>query len=201
MPLPAICTYVHSYLHVSKPSSLRQERGPERSPLLSSTLRGFLLFDLVEGSLMYITVHSTCGTIGAPLSDQLGDPNGPLFFCGTPGAPLFDQQGDPNGPLFYSALRGILTHRHGLKNKSASPFIFGPRVHSIVYIFQKIHLWLVIVILKSLNLVVSCIPVLYYVYCICFMLFRSTCSWPFSEENPLRVASEALNIHLVSCIL
>ena len=33
------------------------------------------------------------------------------------------------------------------------------------------------------------------------MLFRSTCSWPFSEENPLRVASEALNIHLVSCIL
>ena len=37
--------------------------------------------------------------------------------------------------------------------------------------------------------------------CICFMLFRSTCSWPFSEENPLRVASEALNIHLVSCIL
>ena len=38
--------------------------------------------------------------------------------------------------------------------------------------------------------------------CICFMLFRSTCLWPFSEENPLRVASEALNIHLVvSCIL
>ena len=31
------------------------------------------------------------------------------------------------------------------------------------------------------------------------MLFGSTCSWPFSEENPLRVASEALNIHL--CIL
>ena len=33
------------------------------------------------------------------------------------------------------------------------------------------------------------------------MLFRSTCSWPFSVENPLRVATEALNIHLVSCIL
>ena len=37
--------------------------------------------------------------------------------------------------------------------------------------------------------------------CICFMLFRSTCSCPFSVENPLRVATEALNIHLVSCIL
>ena len=33
------------------------------------------------------------------------------------------------------------------------------------------------------------------------MLFRSTCSWPFSVENPLRVATEALNIHLISCIL
>ena len=33
------------------------------------------------------------------------------------------------------------------------------------------------------------------------MLFRSTCSWLFSVDNPLRVATEALNIHLVSCIL
>ena len=33
------------------------------------------------------------------------------------------------------------------------------------------------------------------------MLFRSTCLWLFSVDNPLRVATEALNIHLVSCIL
>ena len=33
------------------------------------------------------------------------------------------------------------------------------------------------------------------------MLFRSTCSWLFSVDNPLRVATEALNIHIVSCIL
>ena len=65
-------------------------------------------------------------------------------------------------------------------------------------IFTHNHLWLVI---PSLNLVASCLHVSYYLYMHTFMFFRSTCLWLFSVDNPLRVATEALNIHLVSCIL
>ena len=67
-----------------------------------------------------------------------------------------------------------------------------------LYIFTHDPLWLVI---PSLNLIVSCLHVSYYLYLHTFMLFRSTCLWLFSVDNPLRVATEALNIHLVSCIL
>ena len=55
------------------------------------------------------------------------------------------------------------------------------------------------IVIPSLNLVVSCPYVLYYLYLHTFMLFRSTCSWHFSVDNPPRVATDALNIHLVSC--
>ena len=58
-----------------------------------------------------------------------------------------------------------------------------------------------ILVIPSLNLVVSCPYVSYYLYLHTFMLFRSTCSWHFSVDNPPRVATDALNIHLVSCIL
>ena len=142
-----------------------------------------------EGSHMYTTVHSTCGTI----CDQLGDPNGPLFIlryyrC----SPLRPARGPERSPFLYCPA-GHFTTSTWSWNKSASLHYFWTQGPLYCKYFSKNHLWLVIVILKSLNLVVSCIPVLYYVYCICFM--------PFSEENPLRVASEALNIHLVSCYL
>ncbi len=149
---------------------------------------------------MYITVHSTCGTICAPLYDQLGDPNGPLSSAVLPALPSSTTKGTRTVPFFIAALRGILYSDLVQEQERLTNYFWTQGPLYCTY-FSKNHLWLVIVILKSLNLVVSCIPVLYYVYCICFMLFRSTCSWPFSEENPLRVASEALNIHLVSCIL
>ena len=74
----------------------------------------------------------------------------------------------------------------------------GPPVQ--MYIFTHDHLWLSY---SNPKVSISSSPAFLYCImctCICFMLFRSTCSWPFSEENPLRVASEALNIHLVSLV-
>ena len=80
--------------------------------------------------------------------------------------------------------------------------IFGPRVHSVnfVYIYPRPP----VASYSNPKVSISSSPAFLYCImctCICFMLFRSTCSWPFSVENPLRVATEALNIHLVSCIL
>ena len=116
----------------------------------------------------------------------------------TPLAPFFARKGDPERSLFYPALRGLLSPTWQEKQERITKLFLDPG-STIVNIFY--HLWLVIVILK---VSISSSPAFLYCImctCICFMLFRSTCLWPFSEENPLRVASEALNIHLVSCIL
>ena len=120
--------YVHMYIVTCtcKPSSLRQERGPERSPFLTATLRGFLPTDLVEGSSMYITVHSTCGTVCAPSFDRLGDPNGPLFLCGTPGAPSSTTKGTRTVPFFIAALRGILYFDRGPRTRAPHQLFLDP---------------------------------------------------------------------------
>ena len=104
--------------------------------------------------------------------------------------------GDPKVP-FYAALAGHFMSRHRAKNKSAWTFLLGPMVHYVncKYLPTTI-LWLVI---PNLNLVVSCPHVSYNLYLHTFMLFRSTCLRLFSVDNSLRVATEALNIHLVSC--
>ena len=108
--------------------------------------------------------------------------------------------GDPKVPLFYAALLGILDLDSKPGTRARDP-VFGPRVHfvNLLYIFTHDHLWLVI--LKSQSRRPPAF--MYHITCTCIflMLFRSTCSWLFSVDNPLRVATEALNIHLVSCNL
>ena len=128
---------------------------------------------IVPAALRVLPSATSQGTQKVPFSSAV--------LCG---APLFDLKGTRTVPFFIAALRGILLHDLVWRNKSASLFIFGTQGPLCCKYFSKNHLWLVIVILKSLNLVVSCIPVLYYVYCICFMLFRSTCSWPFFWRKP-----------------
>ena len=79
-------------------------------------------------------------------------------------SPLRQEMGTQKVP-FYAALRGILPLDDWRRTR-AGGIPFGPRVHLVknLYIFTHDHLWLVIVILKSLNLVVSSIHVLYYLY-------------------------------------
>ena len=108
--------------------------------------------------------------------------------------------GDPNGPLFYPALRGLLLLRPGSRTRAPCFPLDPGSTCTNVYIYPRPP----VASYSNPKDSISSSPAFLYCImctCICFMLFRSTCLWPFSEENPLRVASEALNIHLVSCIL
>ena len=113
--------------------------------------------------------------------------------------------GDPKVPFFKTPSQGFLyiDDSSCLQNKIAYTIIFGPMVLivQIVNIYPLPPVASFILVILSLNLVVSCPYVSYYLYLHIFMLFRSTCLWLFSVDNPPRVATEALNIHLVSCIL
>ena len=146
----AVCTYVHiTWQHVSSPRlPSTQERGPERSPFSSIPAGIFIFSDRVKGCSMYIVYIVPGDTPGAPFLRPVK---------GTRTVPFFNQ---PCGAFYYNDLAW---------NKSASHVILDPG-STFVNIFQD-HLWLVIVILKSLNLVVSCIPVLYYVYLHMFYAF------------------------------
>ena len=105
----------------------------------------------------------------------------------------------PKGPLLCCPSRAFYFPTSSQEQEHVYPLL-GPRVHYVKFCIYlpTTTLWLVI---PSLNLIVSCLHVSYYLYLHTFMLFRSTCLWLFSVDNPLRVATEALNIHLVSCIL
>ena len=112
--------------------------------------------------------------------------------------------GDPMVPHFKNPMSGFF-YLHNDLVQEQDRFVHIFRTHGPpckYFIFTHDHLWLVfILVILSLNLVVSCPYVSYYLYLHIFMLFRSTCLWLFSVDNPPRVATEALNIHLVSCIL
>ena len=117
-------------------------------------------------------------------------------------APLLrPKKGTRTVPFSYPALRGFLP-RDRDKNKSASTFLSLDPGSTCKFV--NIYPQPPVASYSNPKDSISLSPAFLYCImctCICFMLFRSTCSWPFSEENPLRVASEALNIHLVSCIL
>ena len=118
----------------SSPCVLAQERGPERSPFLSATLRGFLLRPGWEGSHMYTTVHSTCDTF----CDQLGDPNGPLFTlryyrC----SPLRPVRGPERSPFFYTAcVRHFTTSTWSPEQERITALFLDPG-STLLYIFFK----------------------------------------------------------------
>ena len=143
-----VCTYVHITCTCTCIASLRPKKGTRTVPFLRIPA-GIVISSTGRRSPMY-KVYIVPG--------------------GTTGAPHFGQQRGPERSPFLTSPAGLLTSSTWPRNKIASLGIFGPRVHSIVNIFQD-HLWLVIVILKSLNLVVSCIPVLYYVYLHMFYAF------------------------------
>ena len=125
-------------------------------------------------------VHSTCPTqlsLRSPSSPIIGDPNGPLLCCPA----------------------GLNISSTWARTRAGGDYFFGPRVHS-VKILVNIYPRPPVASYSNPKVSISSSPAFLYCIictCICFMLFRSTCSWPFSVENPLRVATEALNIHLV----
>ena len=106
----------------------------------------------------------------------------------------------PKGPPFYIAQPGHFILRLRARTRARDP-VLGPRVHIVkivVYIYPQPP------VASNPKVSISSSPAFTYritCTCIFLMLFRSTCSWLFSVDNPLRVATEALNIHLVSCIL
>ena len=126
-------------------------------------------------------VHSTCRhNCRSPLRPKIGDPNSPLFI-------------QPCGAFYISDM--------GQEQERLDTFILDP---GSTCKFVNIYPRPPVASYSNPKDSISSSPAFLYCImctCICFMLFRSTCLWPFSEENPLRVASEALNIHLVSCIL
>ena len=116
-------------------------------------------------------------------------------------APLSTHNWGPERSPFMLPCGALIFLRLGMEQERIAT-IFGPRVHSVnfVYIYPRPP----VASYSNPKVSISSSPAFLYCImcsCICFMLFRSTCSWPFSVENPLRVATEALNIDLVSCIL
>ena len=115
---------------------------------------------------------------------------------------FFDRRLGTQRSPFKLPMSGILTPGHVDKNKIALQLFLDPWSTLFKFkIFTHDHqVASFILVIPSLNLVVSCPHVSYYLYLHTFMLFRSTCLWHFSVDNPPRVATDALNIHLVCCI-
>ena len=143
--------------------------------------------------LMYIFVHSTwngqisCIYVFTKQRHQLR---------------FFDRRLGPKGPLLIYPSRVFYLHDSSTRTRSCCTLFLDP--WSTLYklkIFTHVHLVAsFILVIPCLNLVVSCPYVSYYLYLHTFMLFRSTCLWHFSVDNPPRVATDALNIHLVSTV-
>ena len=116
---------------------------------------------------------------------------------------LRPRKGDPNGPLIFIQPCGAFYYsRPGSRTRADQRFLSLDPGSTCKFV--NIYPRPPVASYSNPKDSISSSPAFLYCImctCICFMLFRSTCSWPFSEENPLRVASEALNIHLVSCIL
>ncbi len=161
--------------------ALRPKKGTRTVPFLSCPAGHVTPSTGPRAAYVHI-VHSTWRPNGcSPSSSQKGDPNGPLSFI------------QPCGAFYLATGTRTRAHRRILSLDPGSTCKFVniyPRPPVASYSNPKDSI-------SSSPAFLYCIMCT----CICFMLFRSTCSWPFSEENPLRVASEALNIHLVSCIL
>ena len=84
---------------------------------------------------------------------------------------------------FMLPMPGILLHRLEPITRARDPLFGtqGPLCNFFCIYLPMTIMWLVI---PSLNLVVSCLHVLYYLYLHIFMLFRSSCSWLFFCRQP-----------------
>ena len=119
--------------------------------------------------------------------------------------PVLLNEWGPKGPLFKNPSR-VFLHIDDLSwlNKIASTIIFGPMVlivQNCKYLPTTTCGWFYPSNPKSQSHCLLSICIVLFVLAYFCMLFRSTCLWLFSVDNPPRVATEALNIHLVSCIL
>ena len=142
-----VCTYVHITCTCTCFASLRPKKGTRTVPFLRIPA-GIVISSTGRRSPMY-KVYIVPG--------------------GTTGAPLFGQQRGPERSPFLTSPAGLLTSSTWPRTRSHHWYFWTQGPLYCKY-FSR-HLWLVIVILKSLNLVVSCIPVLYYVYLHMFYAF------------------------------
>ena len=95
----------------------------------------------------------------------------------------------PNGTLLFNPPRGFFSHRP--PNKSMPAAGTHGSINPCIMVFYPVTCPVdcFILVIPSLNLVVSSPYVLYYLYMHILCVFRSTLLRYFSEENPFRVAS------------
>ena len=140
-----ICTYYLAALVVASPSST--QKGDPNGPLFFASLRGFLFLRLGQGLRIVHIVHSTWRHSRRSFLRQ--------------------KRGPERSP-FLTSPAGLFTTPTWQETRAHHQVIFGPRVHFCKYFLPPVASYSNP---KSLNLVVSCIPVLYYVYLHMFYAF------------------------------
>ena len=144
----AVCTYVHiTWQHLSSPHHPRPKKGDPNGPLFSRIPAGIFILRLGQGLRFVHIVHSTWRHSFRSFLRQ--------------------RRGPEWSPILTSPA-GLFTTPTWQETRAHHQLIFGPRVHFCIYFLPPVASYSNP---KSLNLVVSCIPVLYYVYLHMFYAF------------------------------